>query len=98
MLVTWASITGDILKHQYTPELQHCITQTNAQTIWYRTKVHSLKNYRRKKDRTEMQLHMLHAQNYRYGARGGIPRMNKLGLYNVYLYKRANVQAFGAWE
>jgi hypothetical protein len=53
------------IHHQYTPELQHCITQTIAQTIQCRTKVHSLKNYRRKKDRTEVQLNMLHAQNYR---------------------------------
>jgi hypothetical protein len=37
---------------------------------------------------------MLHARNYRYDTRGGILRINKIGLYTVYLYKRV----FGAWE
>jgi hypothetical protein len=51
------------IHHQYMPELQHYIAQT---------KVHSLKNYRGKKDRTDVRLHMLHARNYRKDARGGI--------------------------
>jgi hypothetical protein len=77
------------IHHQRTHELQHCIAQT---------KVHSLKNYRGKKDRTDVRLHMLHARNYKYDARGRILRINKLGLYTVNLYKREYVRVFGAWE
>jgi hypothetical protein len=45
-----------------------------------------------------VRLHMSHARNYRYDAGGGILRINKIGLFTVYMYKRAYVRVFGARE
>ena len=86
MFGTWASNTGDILEHQYTFN-----TSPNCNTASHRLRCIPLGTTEERK--TEMTCgYTLRARNYRYDARGGLLRINKLGLYTVNLYKHAYVR------